>query len=425
MRVLRWTKACTWAVLLAPVIAHAAGYSIYEQGAAALGMAGAYVASAHDATAAFYNPAALTRLDGKQLSVGASWLNTHTSFAGEPEFPGFGVAESMKNGSFFPPHAYWTARFKERFAYGLGINAPFGLGVEWENSDQFTGRTRVTKATLDAVNTSASVAWAPDERWSFAAGLSGLFARVELNNISVVPSTGGQPINVSRNKLKSSYKPDLGWNLAVLGTPNKQWKFGVTYRSEVKVDVNDGDATFSQIPSGDPSFDAAVAAGLPKNQTVKTTLTFPASLSGGVAWNPRPDWTTEVDLVWTQWSAFEKLALRFDDPALNQDIVENYDDQIQIRAGAERRMEMWTARFGYYYDKAAAPTESVTPLLPDANRHGVTLGIGLPRGKWTIDAYNLFLFVQKRSTDGKERDGYNGTYKTYVNSLGATLAYHW
>src|SRR5262249_52131609 len=117
MRVLRMTRACAWAVLLAPLVAHASGYAIYEQGAAALGMAGAYVASAHDATAEFYNPAALTRLEGKQLSVGASWLNTHTSFAGEPEFPGFGVTEAMKNGHFFPPTAYWTARFKERFAY--------------------------------------------------------------------------------------------------------------------------------------------------------------------------------------------------------------------------------------------------------------------------------------------------------------------
>ena len=39
--------------------------------------------------------------------------------------------------------------------------------------------------------------------------------------------------------------------------------------------------------------------------------------------------------------------------------------------------------------------------------------------------FNLFLFVENRSTEGKERDGYNGTYKTYVNSLGAAVTYHW
>jgi long-chain fatty acid transport protein len=159
---------------------------------------------------------------------------------------------------------------------------------------------------------------------------------------------------------------------------------------------------------------------------VTTELKFPAILSGGVSWDPRTDWTVEVDALWTQWSAFDKLSLRFpSDPSLNQDIVENYDDQFQIRAGAEHRMAMWKARFGYYYDKSPAPTESVTPLLPDANRHGVTLGFGMDRGKWTIDAYNLFLFVQNRSTEGRERDGFDGTYKTYVNALGGSIAYHW
>ena len=88
-------------------------------------------------------------------------------------------------------------------------------------------------------------------------------------------------------------------------------------------------------------------------------------------------------------------------------------------------MATWTGRFGYYYDHSPAPSESVTPLLPDANRHGVTVGAGTTRGPWTIDAYNLFLFVENRSTEGKERDGYNGTYKTYVNSLGAAVTYHW
>jgi long-chain fatty acid transport protein len=332
----------------------------------------------------------------------------------------------METGHFFPPNVYWTSHLNERFAYGVGVNAPFGLGVEWKDPEQFTGRNRVTKADLRAINTSASLAWAPNERFSFAAGPSALFATVELNNIQSIASTGGQQLNVSRVKLESNYTPGYGFHVAALGTLSEQWRVGITYRSEVKVSVDDGDASFTQIPTGDPSLDAVVAAGLPPGQPVKTELVFPAMLSGGVAWNPRSDWTVEVDLLWTQWSAFDKLSLRFpQDPSLDQEIIENYDDQFQIRAGAEHRMAMWTGRFGYYFDHAAAPTESVTPLLPDADRHGFTLGAGITRGQWTFDAYNLFLIFQNRSTEGRERDGYDGTYKTYVNALGAAVAYHW
>ena len=59
MNTTRLVRRLALATLLAPAIAHAAGYSIYEQGAAAIGMAGAYVASASDATAQFYDPATL------------------------------------------------------------------------------------------------------------------------------------------------------------------------------------------------------------------------------------------------------------------------------------------------------------------------------------------------------------------------------
>ena len=420
--------ALAWAAsaLLAPADTHAAGYSIFEQGAAALGMAGAYVASAHDASAQFYNPAALTRLKGKQFMFGGTWLSTRTSFAGVAPFPGFGTSEEMKNGAFFPPSAYWTNHLGSHWAYGVGLNSPFGLGIEWKNPEQFSGRDRVTKAALRTLAGSFDLAWAPSEHLSLAAGPNAMFAKVELNNIGTFVTSGGQPVNVTRARLDSDFKPGYGFNLAGLAEPWTNWRIGLSYKSKIEVNVNDGRATFTQIPTGDAALDAAVAAGLPASQAVKTQLVFPASLVWGVAWEPEPQWTYELDGVWTGWSAFKKLPLTFaKNASLNQDILENYADQYQVRVGAEHRLEHCTYRVGYYYDQAAAPVESVTPLLPDATRHGATLGWGTVRGAWAFDVYNLFVFFEKRSTEGVERDGYNGVYKTYVNALGATLAYHW
>jgi len=420
------TRSFALALLLAPALAHASGYAIYEQGAAALGMAGAFVACANDATAEFYNPAALTRLSGSQLSLGGSWLTTRTSFAGVDPSPGFGVREEMENGSFFPPQLYWTNHLGSRAALGLGVNAPFGLGVEWKNPEQFSGRERVTKAELQAISASLSLAYALSDHWSLAAGPSALFAKVELDNIGTFVSSGGQPVNIVAAKLESDFKPGYGFHVATLLSPWERWRIGFTYRSKVKVDVDDGRATFTQIPTGDPALDATVAGSLPPNQPVTTQLVFPATTSLGVAWDPMPEWTYEVDALWTQWSAFEKLPLKFPkDPSLDTDLIENYEDQFQLRAGAEYRDEKMTYRLGYYYDHSPAPPESVTPILPDADRHGATVGLGWKRGHWSLDAYNLFLFVEKRSTESRERSGYDGVYKTYVNSLGATLAYRW
>ena len=426
MNTTRMARALLLAVLLAPATALAAGYSIYEQGAAALGMAGAYAASAHDATAQFYNPAALVRLKGKQLSLGGTWLRTSTSFAGVAPYPGFGISEEMKGGSFFPPTVYWSNHLGEKWAYGVGVNAPFGLGVEWKNPEQFTGRERVTKAALQTVSGSFDMAWAVREHMSLAAGANALYAKVELHNIATFITNGGQPVNVSSATLESDMTPGYGWNMAMLADPWTNWKLALTYRSKVEVQIDDGRATFTQIPTGDAPLDAAVAAGLPAAQAVKTKLVFPASFTVGMAWQPMPAWTYEIDGVWTEWSSFQDLSLAFPaDPALDQVIREDYADQWAVRVGAEHRLGHCTYRLGYYFDQAAAPPESLTPLLPDANRHGATIGLGTTRGRWTIDAYNLFLFVEKRSTEGRERDNFNGTYKSYVNALGATLAYHW
>jgi len=420
--------AALLAVLLVPGAAHAAGYSIYEQGARALGMAGANTASVNDASAVFYNPAALTQLKGKQLYVGGAWLTTSNSFAGVDPYPGLGTTEEMESGHFFPPQAYWTNHIgkSEKLAYGVGVNAPFGLGVNWKDPETFTGRERVTKALLQTINTNLSLAYAISPRWSLAVGANALFAKVELNSIKTFVTDGGLAVNVAKAKLTSDFTPGYAFNGGVLFTPSDRWRFGLTYRSETEVDIEDGKAEFTQILSGDPLFDGTIAAGLPSDQSVATTLKFPALWSFGAAWNPTPSWTWEVDGNWHQWSAFDELALTFKaDPSLDQTVTENYKDQFQLRVGAEHRLENYHYRLGYYFDQAAAPTESVTPLLPDANRHGATLGLGWKMGKWNVDVYNLFLFVEKRSTDGIERDNYNGVYKAYVNSLGASLAYHW
>lgn len=410
--------------------ASGAGYSIYEQGAAVLGMAGAGVASVHDASALFFNPAALTRLEGTQVYAGGSLLTPVTSFAGVDPYPGFGVTEEMERNAFFPPTVYASRRFGT-WAAAAGVNSPFGLGVEWKNPSQFTGRYIVTRADLTVINATVDAAYAPNPTWSVAAGGNALFAKVRLENrtLATVPGGGGAQVDVAETKLTSDYHPDYGWNAALAFTPTKQWRLGATYRSKVILHVDDGTADFTQIPTGDPTFDAGVRASLPPDQTVRTVLRFPATWSAGVAWLPVDEWTIEADANFFEWSVFTDLPIRFEDtPSANRTIVEDYSDSWQVRLGAEHRLSSYTYRFGYYFDQAAAPDESVTPILPDADRHGATLGLGFefgPDHRWGLDVYDLAVFVVKRSTNHVERDGYDGEYKTFVNSAGLGLAYRW
>lgn len=418
------------AAAISPSGARAAGYAIFEQGAAALGMAGAATASIHDASAAYYNPANLVTLAKSEAYGGVTLLQPRTSFAGWNPYPGYGTTESMVGQSFFPPAAYVAQKMGARWAWAAGINAPFGLGVEWKDPDRFSGRYIVTKADLRTVSGLLTAAVAVTPKWSVAAGGNVLWSQVELNSrqLAVVPGGGGAQTDVAKNKLSSDYVPGYGWTLATSWRPNAQWALGAVYHSKVVTHV-DGDAEFKQVLTGNAAFDAGVAAQLPPNQAVKTVLRFPALWSGGVAWKPVEAWTIEADFNFVEWSLFHDLPIYLQTTtSRSRVIVENYDDTFQIRVGAEHRLPNWTYRVGYYYDEAAAPTESLTPLLPDAGRNGATLGLGFafgPEKRWSLDLYELALFVQHRNTEGVERDGFNGEYKSYVNAAGASLAYRW
>jgi len=309
MRVRRWVGWLAVALGLGiPVSAGAAGYGIYEQGAAVLGMAGAGTASVTDASALFYNPAALTRLEGKQqIYVGGSLLTPSTSFAGVDPYPGFGVSEEMERQLFPLPAIYYASRLGDRWAAGLGLNAPFGLGVEWEDPDQFTGRHIVTKADLTAVNFGFSAAYAINPMVSVALGGNALFSKVKLRQrVQRQLPPGGQIVDVAETVLESDIEPGYGWNAGVSIVPNEQWSVGAFYRGKV-ITKPEGDADFTQIPTGDAQFDALVAAGLPPDQGVSTVLRFPAIWSLGVAWRPQ-DWKVEADLVFTEWSATARSA---------------------------------------------------------------------------------------------------------------------
>jgi long-chain fatty acid transport protein len=419
--------------LLLPTLARAAGYAIYEQGAAALGMAGAATASVGDASAVFFNPAALTKLEGTRFYVGGSALMPVSSFAGRGANPGYGVTEEMVKQVFFPPTVYATHRLAPGVGFGVGVNAPYGLGVEWDPIT-FSGRYLTTKVDLQAVNGSACLAWAPNGQWSFAGGGNALFTKVLLRNrtLMVDPYGGGGLLDVAQTELAADFTPGYGWNAAVLYTPASRWRVGAFYRSKVVVHL-EGDADFEQIETGDATIDAAVAAQLPPDQGVGTVVRFPAVWNLGVAFDPDPAWTVEADFVWYEWSVFTDLPFFFDaTPSRNAVRREDYKDSWQVRVGAEHRRGDLAYRLGYYYDRSPAPTHAVSPLLPDADRMGVSLGLGLDFGakrNWTVDGYGMALFLDRRygTTSNGEADPayeYRGDYKTFTGMLGLGLGYH-
>ncbi|HUP42683.1 MAG TPA: outer membrane protein transport protein, partial [Thermoanaerobaculia bacterium] len=87
-------------------------------------------------------------------------------------------------------------------------------------------------------------------------------------------------------------------------------------------------------------------------------------------------------------------------------------------------------RFGYVYDETPQPEEAVGPLLPDADRNGITVGYGY-RGRWDFDVALMYLEFDERTREktfatppgAPPEPVFHGTYETTGFLLGLTLGH--
>jgi long-chain fatty acid transport protein len=413
------------AVVARPPAAAAAGFALFEQGAKGMGFAGAFTAQANDPSAIFHNAAGIAFLKGQQLYVGGTLVHPSATFTGADPFPGASVTEKGDTGIIVPPTAYFTRPFTDRLVWGVGLHVPFGLTSQWANPDTFSGRFLSQKAELKGFSVNPTVAYKLADRLAVGAGLDIRLSSVGLHRrVPVINPFTQQVVDAATVDVTSDTDLAFGFNAGFLAKLNEEISIGAHYRHKVKADYK-GSAAFTAVPTGNTQLDARLSAVLPSGSLPVTSgIEFPSMFSSGIAYTREP-WTFEVDVNWYGWSSFRRLSLRFEGrPDLDEDIVEEYADTFQWRFGVERRLnDTWEVRGGYFYDQTPAPPASVSPLLPDADRHGLCLGGTWRSGRVRLDAGSWFVISPERSTLGLNRDRFNGTYKSTAFTLGLSLGY--
>jgi long-chain fatty acid transport protein len=421
----RGAVLATAALSLVPVSASAAGFAIFEEGARGMGFAGAYTAQTEDGSAIFHNAAGIAFLKGTQIYIGGTLIHPSSDFTGDLPFPGPGVTEKGDVGLIPVPAVYYTQHLSPGLVLGVGIDSPFGLRTAWANPDTYSGRYISLEAEVKSISVNPTLAYKLADRLSVGAGLDVRFSSVSLRRRvpSVNPFTQ-KVVDIAEVTLQSNTNTGIGFNLGLLAKPTENFALGVGYRHRVKVDY-DGAATFKQIPTGNTQFDTLVTPSLPAgNPALQTSIEFPSIVTTGLAYTWK-DWTFAADADWYQWSTFNRLTFVFpDQPRLSQSLPENYADSWQFRLGLERRLnDAWAVRAGYARDNTPVPASSVTPLLPDSSRDIFALGLSWTSGRLRLDAGGWYVRFHDRSTEGLDRDGYNGTYHSSAINGGLSLGY--
>jgi long-chain fatty acid transport protein len=405
----------------------AAGFGFFEQGSKAMGMAGAFTAQADDPSALFHNVAGIAFQRQRAFQIGTTLTSLGDStFRGEAPFPGPGSTGEQEDNLLTPSHVYFVQPLGEAWTFGVGLNDPFGLATEWSDPDRWSGRFLSTRAELRTYDLTPSLAWQVTPKLGIGFGAVVRFAEVELDRRAAQPNpftfTASE---VAKVKLTSDLDEGFGFTVGLLHRYNNSFSWGLSYRSKVEVDFG-GDGRLAQVLTGSPQFDAAVAATLPFGRAlpIETSVEFPDMASFGVAVALSAHTMLELDVNWTGWSSFDEVTIVFtENPELTSTLPENWDDAYNYRAGLRWNSSpahQW--RLGYVYDETPQPDETVSPLLPDNDRNGFTVGYGYRGGKYGFDLAFMLIDFGERTTHTTV-DNFNGSYESSAYLLGLTFTW--
>ena len=404
-------------------VAYGSGFSIFEQGAKATAMGGAFAATADDPSAIFYNVAGIAQLRRTEVSAGGTIINFANEFRGDPNDTltsgGFG---EYKHHTFIPPNVYAVMPIGSNITVGVGTFAAYGLRTNWD--DPWIGRFISRDANVKTVSVEPAIAWqTSDGRLAIGAGAEYRRSHIILdrNNPAFNPFTQ-RVFDAVNAHLSSDWDSAWGWNVGILFKPSPTWRLGASYRADMTIDYK-GEAVFTQIPSGNAIVDAGVKAQLPPGQKINTSINYPATAIVGLA-HTMGVWDVEADVTHTTWSRFKELDINFETtPALSFVRPQNWEDTFSYRLGTNGRVAThWDVRMGLIYDENPQPTEGVGPLLPDSDRTALCFGVGWHNGPFAVDLAEMVLHFKRRSTNGLSPE-FNGTYKTDANLIGINLGY--
>jgi long-chain fatty acid transport protein len=405
--------------------AEAGGFAIAQQGARSMGFGGAFTAQAADPSAIAHNAAGIAFLRGRQASVGGSWFRPTTTFTGSDPVPGAGATGSTERLALFPPAVFYTHQFSERIVLGAGFTRPFGLRNRWADPETFSGRFLGHQTDIDVYSINPTVAYRVADRLAVGVGIDMRRSTLALRRrfAALRPDTNAI-VDGASVRVDARRDTAFGINAGVLARPFENLSLGAHYRSGVTHNYQ-GDAEFSLLPTGSADLDAAVADIIPAGALpFSSQVRFPHSVAFGAAYE-WGDWTFAGDVGLFLWSRFQQIAVDFEGREdLREVVVQDYSDSMQIRVGAERRLgTAWAVRGGYFFDDSPAPAASLSPILFDADRHGLTLGGSWQQGPLRIDAAGGIVRSSPRSTGGTSREAFEGSYSTRAVTAGLSIGY--
>jgi long-chain fatty acid transport protein len=367
--------------------ASATGFRLPDQDAFATARGEAFVATADNPSAIYYNPAGIAQLPGQNVrgSIYAIYLDPSYESSNGRHFD-----NELKYHAV--PNLFYTYGLETLpLTFGLGIYSPYGLSLRWPEDTGF--RTVGSQSAINYITFNPAVAWRVGSMLSIGAGLTVNYASAELDQGLLWPNQG-----LDNFRFKGDGW-DVGYNLGVLFKPHEKLSLGVSFRSSTTVNLaGHTDAYNSQSIYGVPPFKFRT--------TAEGSLPFPLNAIFGVSYRPTPKWNLEFDADYTDWSRLGTVVIHQDSGfgALlpqNLPIVFDWQASWYYEFGVTRYLKNgWSVSGGYIFNENSVPDRHYTPLVADMDRHFLSIGTGYKGEHLNFDVAYQFGYGPTRTVSG-------------------------
>lgn len=391
--------------LLFPKHLFASGFILYNQDAKSNGMANAVTSSIDNPSAVFYNPALLTEQSGSSVGINDTMVMPSRTF----EDAATGTKAHLKTTTHHVPGIF--ARYtRDRWAFAIGVYSPFGLSSDW--GQNWTGRYSATFSELKTVFVTPSVAFKVHECASVGLGVSYVDSSLELQNaIALTPFPDG------RAKMKGD-GDGIAFNAgAYLKLPQK-YSVALTFRGPVDIKYT-GTAKFYT------SNDSLLKTLIPqlRNTGVSTRITLPWQATFGLA-REVGALTLEADVIYIGWSSIDKYTAKFSDGRPNVTYLKDWDNAFSFALGADYKWsKSFSTRMGYMFDMSPVPQTTLSPEMPDADKHILTGGLGYMTGPFAANLAYQATFFKKASSVNNTVGAPSGRYDQFIHMLLLSVSY--
>lgn len=386
------------------------------EGSKAAAMGTAFVAVADDPSAILFNPAGLTQLQGTNFYSGGSLIVPSSEYKSPS-----GISERTQLQAFFAPHLYASSDFNTKeMCFGLGVYSPFGIGgTKWSE----TGLTRYvsTESLIGTVAVNPVVAWRLNPWLSLGGGFYYEYAQVRSERLINQSSLGAEDGKFSLDS--HGLGGGWGYNAGILLFPGQRFSFGLSYRSGSSVGEDMTVSLDNIAPALRP-----LLGGSSFKTGASSRIDFPQAVCPGVAFRPTERLTFSFDANWLGWSSLKVMNVDLQRTVPKAGVTDisipfDYKNAWMFKAGFEYKLsDKLGLRGGYMYTQNDVPDITLNPGNPDANQHGVTLGFGYKKGRFTFDTFCLGTLYENRTVSNEIL---SGEYQSFMLVVGSSVNFKW